>query len=71
MIPGPQILPSARGVTPATERPAQPASNNVPPGSPMRQPSAMTPSPERSDATTRSGERLDCQPDIESDRNGV
>ena len=55
---GPQILPSAREVTPATERAAQPASNNVPPGSPMRQPSAMTPSPERSDATTRSGRAI-------------
>ena len=58
VIPVPQILPSAREVTPATERPAQPASNNVPPGSPMRQPSAMTRSPERSDATTRSGRAI-------------
>ena len=58
VIPGPQILPGAREITPATERPAQPASNNVPPGSPMRQPSATTQSPERSDATTRSGRAI-------------
>ena len=58
VIPGPQILPSAREVTPAIDRPAQSASNNVPPGSPMRQPSAMTQSPERSDATTRSGRAI-------------
>ena len=58
VIPGPQILPSAREVTPAIDRPAQSASNNDPPGSPMRQPSAMTQSPERSDATTRSGRAI-------------
>ena len=58
VTPGPQILPSAREVTPAIDRPAQPASNNDPPGSPMRQPSAMTQSPERSDATTRSGRAI-------------
>ena len=50
VTPGPQILPSAREVTPAIDRPAQPASNNDPPG--------MTQSPERSDATTRSGRAI-------------
>ena len=58
VIPDPQILPSAREVTPAIDRPAQSASNNDPPGSPMRQPFAMTQSPERSDATTRSGRAI-------------
>ena len=33
VIPGPQILPSSIEVTPATDRPAQHASNNDPPGS--------------------------------------
>ena len=41
VIPGPQFLPSAREVTPAIDRPAQPASNKDPPGGPMRQPSAI------------------------------
>ena len=58
VTPGPQILPSIREVTPAIDRPAQPASNNDPPGSPMRQSSAMTRAPERSDATTRSGRAI-------------
>ena len=58
VTPGPQILPSAREVTPAIYRPAQPASHNDRPGSPMRQPSAMTQWPVRSDATTRSGRAI-------------
>ena len=67
MIPCPQILPSAREVTPAIDRPAQPVSA----GNSYETAVCNDSRPNEAMQPHDLAERLDCQPDIESDQNGV